>query len=389
MSSRHCRLLVAGLVTVVAAALVAPPSAEAIPAFARKYRFSCTTCHGPFPRLKPFGEEFAARGFRLEDPAEEPARETIDAGDPLMALPRTFPLAVRLEGFGAWTEDAPAESDVEWPWVFKVLSGSPISKKISYYFYLILEKNEFEGLEDAYLQFNEIFGSRLNLLFGQFQVCDPLYKRELRLERADYEIFKVRPGLSNANLTYDRGVILTTELPASVDATLQVVNGNGIPKGEFDRDNQKNVALYFGRRFGGARIGLFGYTGKELDEAGRANSMRYWGPNVSVTKGKFELNLQYLHRTDDNPFFVAEPLRDVETDGGFAELHWFPKGEDGRWVLSALYSRVDSDDPLVESESASLTLNYLLARNVRLLTEAQRDLAFEQYKASLGVIAAF
>ena len=42
--------------------------AEAIPAFARKYQFSCSTCHAPAPRLKPFGEAFAARGFRLEDP---------------------------------------------------------------------------------------------------------------------------------------------------------------------------------------------------------------------------------------------------------------------------------------------------------------------------------
>ena len=46
-------------------ALVAPRDAQAIPAFARKYRFSCTTCHAPFPRLKPYGDEFAGRGFRV------------------------------------------------------------------------------------------------------------------------------------------------------------------------------------------------------------------------------------------------------------------------------------------------------------------------------------
>ena len=29
-------------------------------------------------------------------------------------------------------------------------------------------------------------------MVGQFQVCDPLFKRELRLERYDYEIFKTQ-----------------------------------------------------------------------------------------------------------------------------------------------------------------------------------------------------
>ena len=74
MTARARTLL--GLAAVAALlALLAPRDAEAIPAFARKYRFSCTTCHAPFPRLKPYGAEFAGRGFRVEGGAE-PARAT-------------------------------------------------------------------------------------------------------------------------------------------------------------------------------------------------------------------------------------------------------------------------------------------------------------------------
>ena len=40
-----------------------PVDANAIPAFARKYRTTCATCHAPFPRLTPFGETFAGNGF--------------------------------------------------------------------------------------------------------------------------------------------------------------------------------------------------------------------------------------------------------------------------------------------------------------------------------------
>ncbi len=73
------RVLPLSLAAIVAA-LVIPGPAEAIPAFARRYRVSCTTCHAPFPRLKPYGEEYAGRGFAFE-PGAEPARASIDLGD--------------------------------------------------------------------------------------------------------------------------------------------------------------------------------------------------------------------------------------------------------------------------------------------------------------------
>jgi hypothetical protein len=39
--------------------------AQAIPAFARKYGTSCTTCHTVFPKLTPFGESFRRNGYRF------------------------------------------------------------------------------------------------------------------------------------------------------------------------------------------------------------------------------------------------------------------------------------------------------------------------------------
>ncbi|MCB1007939.1 MAG: hypothetical protein KDB94_03495, partial [Acidobacteria bacterium] len=158
------------LVALVAGLGLAADPASAIPAFARKYRVSCTTCHDPFPRLKPFGEEFAANGFRMPDPSQEPPRETYDTGDPLLHLVRSVPLAVRMEGFVAAQENATADADFETPWIFKLLSGGPIAPKISYYFYFIIEEGNVEGLEDAYLHFSKLFGSGVDLLFGQFQV---------------------------------------------------------------------------------------------------------------------------------------------------------------------------------------------------------------------------
>ncbi|MBE0618340.1 MAG: hypothetical protein IH608_10505, partial [Proteobacteria bacterium] len=42
-----------------------PNQAQAIPAFARKYKFTCAMCHAPFPRLTAFGQQFAANGFQM------------------------------------------------------------------------------------------------------------------------------------------------------------------------------------------------------------------------------------------------------------------------------------------------------------------------------------
>lgn len=40
-------------------------SAGAVPAFARKYKTGCVTCHTIFPKLNPFGEQFRRNGFRF------------------------------------------------------------------------------------------------------------------------------------------------------------------------------------------------------------------------------------------------------------------------------------------------------------------------------------
>lgn len=377
-------------IVVLAAIFTCASDANAIPAFARKYQFSCSTCHAPFPRLKPFGEEFAGRGFRLESADAEPPRATFDVGDPLLMLTRDFPIAARLEGFAAYRDGSDAETGFEAPWVFKILSGGPLSQRISYYLYFIVEKGETVGVEDAFLQYNRLFGAPVDLIFGQFQVCDPLFKRELRLERFDYDIYKARVGSVSTNLTYDRGAMFLAGLPAEIDLTAMVVNGNGIPEGTFDDDSNKNFALRLAREFGPVRIGAFAYSGTTENQAGLENDTTYLGPDLMVTVGdRWQLNAQYLSRTDDNPFFTDVVGDEVETDGGFAELHWFPRGHDGRYALSLLYNRVDSDDPAAEAENISLTYNYLLARNVRVLVDVGRDRRNEENIASVGLIAAF
>jgi hypothetical protein len=58
-------MIVVVFVLLLTVALVTPPQANGIPAFARKYQTSCTTCHDNFPHLNDFGKAFKDAGFKF------------------------------------------------------------------------------------------------------------------------------------------------------------------------------------------------------------------------------------------------------------------------------------------------------------------------------------
>ncbi len=182
-------------------ASLSPETGRAIPAFARKYGFSCSTCHVAVPKLKDYGDEFAGNAFQLPD-EDEPVRAFIDTGDEELLLQRNFPFAMRFDIYGRYKSKGDVKSDLETPWGVKILSGGNIAKDIGYYIYFYMsERGEVAGIEDAYVHFNNIGGTELDLMIGQFQISDPLFKRELRLTYEDYQIYKIKVGDSKANLT--------------------------------------------------------------------------------------------------------------------------------------------------------------------------------------------
>lgn len=379
---------------------IAPPETDAIPAFARRYKLSCTTCHAPFPRLKDFGNEFAGNGFYI--PEEEKERDYVSGGDPLLSLNKTFPLAARVDLFGQYDSDKDIGTDLQTPWGVKLLSGGAISKNIGYYFYFYLaERGEVAGLEDAYVHFNNIAGWELDIMVGQFQTSDPLMKRELRLTREDYRAYVVRPGESRINLTYDRGVMVPFSITkTSTDLVGMVVNGNGLPDaGEnrvYDENEYKNVGLRLNQGIVDiASIGGFVYYGREksavLDnpDVKFDNEVTYLGADGSVGFGsRAALTAQYLYRKDTNPFFVEE-ASDVETNSLIAELVLSPDIEASRYHLTLLYNLVDSDDAASNYESGTASLSYLLARNARLMGEYSFYFEESFNRVVLGFVGAF
>ncbi len=381
------------------AATLAPARAEAIPAFARKYKLSCTTCHAPFPRLKPFGDEFAANGFAL--PGQESDRSYIDGGDDLLHLNRDFPVAVRLDAFATVFEDQEGETalDLQSPFGLKLLSGGTLAQDVGYYFYFYMsERGEVAGVEDAYIHFNDVGGIPLDIMVGQFQACDPLMKRELRLTYEDYAIYKTRIGLSGNNLAYDRGIIASYDLQSSgTNLVGMLLNGNGkapAEDGRFDSDRLKNGFLRVGQAMGEyLEVGYFGYYGEELGAAAGdapvfTNRLLYHGPDIKAGNGTVDLTFQYLRRRDTNPLFVAG-ASECETDGIVAEVVLSPHSDRSRHVFTLLYNRIDSDLDANDYETFTVGATRLARRNLRLTAEFTYDLEVETARGALGVVSAF
>ena len=400
---------------------IASEPALAIPAFARKYRVSCMQCHSPVPRLNAFGEAFAGNGFEFA--VGEPPRDTVGTGDPLLRLQNDLPLAIRFDAYlRAQTNPSGGQNaiDFQTPWVVKLLSGGQVADKVSYYMYFLLtERGEVAGLEDAYVQFTDIAGSGVSLVAGQFQVSDPLFKRETRLEYEDYQPYRVRVGLTTADLTYDRGFMGLWSPRDGTDLAFEVIAGRGLNQAsadrQFDGDNAKSTLVRLSQDIGSLRVGAFVYQGFEV-EAGARNTISMWGPDATIPLGSVgELNANYIIRRDSDPFFstcfvgnpcpgnVTEPFN-TTVNSAFAEAIFWPQGPTGRLFFTALYNWVDSDQPVVSLRlgeqnegngylstynTATGGVHYLFKRNIRMMGEAGWDFDRESLRFVVGTMLAF
>jgi hypothetical protein len=379
--------------------VLASTPAQALPVFARRYRVSCQLCHNPIPALTAFGAQFAGNGFRMS-PDEIPG-DTVATGDPMLQLMQSLPLAVRLDAYIQLYSDGNAVTDFQTPYGLKLLSSGALSRKFSYYFYAFLaERGEVAGIEDAFLTYNDVGGVPGDVSVGQFQISDPLFKRELRLEFEDYAVYRARMGEVPLDLTYDRGIMAAADV-AGFTVTGVAVNGNG--KGEaqsnrqFDVDAGKNFFLHITRDLpAGFRLGAFGLYGR-ANGNGFHNRTGMFGADATWGRGAVEINAQYIHRNDNRPTFTpGEP--DAELDGGFAELLVRPTNS--VWYGFGLYNLVTADRPLLDVrlggpsgikryESLSIGVGRLLQRNLRVTAEGTYDIEREAGRWTLGFVSAF
>jgi hypothetical protein len=302
------------------------------------------------------------------------------------------------------------------PFGLKLLSGGRIAEDIGYYFYFYMnERGEVAGVEDAYVHFNDLFGTPLDVMVGQFQISDPLFKRELRLTFQDYLAYKIRPGESQTDLTYDRGLMLTAGFDFGLDVAGVVVNGNGKHEADvrkdFDLDRYKHGLLRLSQSIGPVRVGVFGYYGREQAEVSgivRNNFTTMFGPDLTVAMDRFELNVQYLQRRDTNASFEAVGTRDeILVHSVLAEGIVRLSDEPGVLYAVFLFNYVSSDEEIFgpadsmyelraragNQERYTANLTYLLHTNIKVMGEytfgwVVDGLNLKDHRLTLGLVAA-
>jgi hypothetical protein len=189
VSVRSRLVAAAGLVV-----LAAP--AHAIPAFARKYRTSCQTCHTAYPKLNPFGQAFRLRGYRMPEETEDMVKEVpVPLGAPSYKklwpdavwpgdIPGTVPFSLSTD-FAVNTsrstnEDGESETvkgDFSFPEEVALLSGGTLGETMSFFGEVIFVQEVADGsletgaeVEHAQFHVNGPWGTgpALNLKIGRF-----------------------------------------------------------------------------------------------------------------------------------------------------------------------------------------------------------------------------
>ncbi len=385
-----------------------PRDAEAIPVFARKYKLSCNACHAAFPRLNEFGEQFVANNYRLPNWKDD----TVDTGDDMLALPSSVPLAIRAQ---AWVqqreagsvdvttgETNTAKTDVQGPYLIKLLSSAPLSEHVSYYFYGIFAEKGDNGsvvIEDAWFSHDDLFGSGVGMMLGQFQISDMMFPRETRLTFQDFMVYRM------AGLTYDRGLLFSYELgPVGLD--FGFANGNGIdhnlsinspgykrPDHMFDNDTGKSLFTRLGVSPGGVDMGLFYYTGSQKNASGAAGTgsgnrdtdKNAWGLDLSGKLGNKTWWFAQAIWNDWRGFIDAG--RDYRWFGAFAGLDYV---HSDHWTWSLLYNYADAGDldntdtvyEGINMNSLTATASYYFMRNLKAVLEVNAD--FQSVKPQTG-----
>ncbi len=196
-----------------AAVVFTPKDSEAIPAFARKYQTSCSTCHNVYPKLNDFGKAFKDAGFKFpkEDETfikEKPVMLGAEAQKQMFphtiwpgTIPGLPPIGLRMNNFFQVTGKRRGNFDVLTPagtippyvprtdfqtGLFSIFTAGSLGGDIAFWVdddISIGGDNSNGGLGDGYLKFVNI-GQALHLPKDSFSIRAGQFELDLPFSQA-------------------------------------------------------------------------------------------------------------------------------------------------------------------------------------------------------------
>ncbi len=334
-AAKYCILMAAAfLVERVAIS----PNAYAIPAFARKYQTSCSTCHNNFPELNDFGEAFKKSGFKFPKDDEQFIKEppvllgakaqrqvfprTVYPGE----IPGTIPIGFRYSGFMTYNSKQPLalgfvpRTDLFTPNTFTLISAGSFGDSLSFWIDDDIStggSGAEGGLGDGYLKVNDLghyIGlpkDTLNMRFGQFEPDLP-FTQARSINPTDYDVYDQAsvagaPGTTNNPFVFaaaQRGIEIGG-YPNDGYFTWSVSALDGSNDSPASR-NSKDVYARVSQRFNLERdksarkeVQAAGPTGPRDHTSIRFGAFYYYGRNALNLDGKLAPGFGTIHE----PFY--------------------------------------------------------------------------------------
>jgi hypothetical protein len=336
--------------------MIVPEQSYGIPAFARKYRTSCQTCHNGFPKLTAFGDAFRRNGYQFPggtDPEfikEEPVSLGSEGNKKAFpdavwpgTLPGSSPLSLFLNGEVAYNpNNGPRFTFDGLGNSIEAVAGGTLGEDLSFWGQAALNSDGSVELNRIFLVWSNLVGDNLafNSRIGVFE-----------------------PGLFSfsTHRAWMEGYWLTTrpfsdDMAWSIEETQKGIEVNGILQGRFgysagivegfgglhsDKDFYGHVTYKFGGlpldgvTEGGPPInnaqpyidnsltlGAFAYHGNASlgpDDASQGDGFTLGGGDVNAYIDRLNLFGGIGIRHDEQPFY-GTPGQSANTTVCFAEL---------------------------------------------------------------------
>jgi hypothetical protein len=362
--------------------------AQAIPAFARKYQTTCSTCHTVFPKLNSYGEAFRLGGYRMPKETEDMVKDSpVSLGAPAYRtlwpkavwpsdIPGHVPVAINIKLADVTTSSlnddgttSRVTDDFQFPQEVNLFAGGTLGESLSFFTELTFGNDAgavTTEIEHAHFGIDSPFGplNAFHFRIGKFtpNVADVFQEMFLTTDAGIDTIFNYNPiGLSGGSgLGADEIEPSPISFPALVTGieaygivkhrllyVAGVVNGISAGNGQFG-NNSKDVYGRLDYKIGG--MGLDGETfGKEpsdkswRDDSARVGAFVYRGnakdvnfPMTDETGAAINLRDAHFLRTG---FFASVYVRDLNLFGAYVQ---------GRDTLQRFDP--DTSEPLGESE---------------------------------------
>lgn len=155
----HSKIL-CGLFLGVIMVLLLPSSSSAIPAFARKYDLSCTSCHTKPPRLNAFGEAFHMAGFQIPMVQEGETKKKRNIGRVWSETDFLNIFSFRANGnfVEAFQGSNPSETNLTFPRELDIYLAGTYTDEISYFIELGHEAGTVQGIRGGAFEEKSEFG---------------------------------------------------------------------------------------------------------------------------------------------------------------------------------------------------------------------------------------